>query len=100
MKNGSKECPHDSPVFTAHSMLQIICLLRKSSNISRKVFGPVVGSIMSPQPLILPYFSLYFFPESTLRTSCNVSKKISEPVVGSVGSPQTLILLYFSLYFP
>ena len=80
-------------------MLQSICLLRKSSNISKKVFGPVMGNVWSPRPLILPYFSSYFFPESTLRNSCNISRKISGPVVGSFGSPQTLILLYFSLYF-
>ena len=80
-------------------MLQSICLLRKSSNISRKVFGRVMGNHWSPQPLILPYFSLYFFPKFTFRNSCNISRKISGPVVGSVGSPQTLILPYFSLYF-
>ena len=57
MKNGSKECPHDSTVFTAHSMLQIICLIRKSSNISKKVFGPFVGSVESAQTQILPYSS-------------------------------------------
>ena len=41
-------------------------LTPKSSNISRNVSGPVVGSISSTQPCIWPYSSLYLLPNSTV----------------------------------
>jgi len=62
------------PSFTsAHHVLQPICLLRNFSNISRKVSGPVVGSVGSGQTLIWPYFSLYLFPKSTLAHKFTIS---------------------------
>ena len=56
-------------VLSPHSVLQSICLFRRSSNISRKVSGPVVGSAGSPQTLILLYFSLHFLQESNCPSS-------------------------------
>jgi len=56
------------PLFfpTPHNVFQSICLLRKSSNISRKVSGPVVGSVGFAQSQIWPYSSLYLLPNSTV----------------------------------
>ena len=94
-----EECPYSSSIFFSTQYAPVNLLTQKVLQHIQEGLGRVMGNLWSPQPLILPYFSLYFFPEFTLRNSCNISRKISGPVVGSVGSPQTLILPYFSLYF-
>lgn len=38
--------------------LQLICLLRQSFGLSRKVSGPEVGTVVPVQILIWPFFSL------------------------------------------
>ena len=53
-------------VIAPHSGLQPICLLRKSVNISRKVFGPVMSTVGAVQILIWLYSSLYLLPVSTV----------------------------------
>ena len=61
-----KQCPY-------YRLLQSICLHRKFSSISRKVSGPVVGSVVSAQSQILPYSSLYLLPKSTIAPKPIVS---------------------------
>ena len=56
-----------SPLLSSpHREHQPICLLRKSSNISRKVSEPAEGSVTSAQTQIWPYSSLYLPPKSTV----------------------------------
>jgi len=42
---------------------QLVCLLRKSSNISTKVSGPAVSAVRSAQTQIWPHSSLYLLPK-------------------------------------
>ena len=70
-------------------------LTPKSSNISRNVSGPVVGSIGSTQPCIWPYSSLYLLPKSTVVPKVHSLKVIvgiqsTTPVAAGVN---TLFLL-------
>ena len=42
------------PLSSSQNVLQTICLLRKTSNISRKVSGPAVGTVGPVQTQIFP----------------------------------------------
>ena len=56
-----------TPLLTSlHSEHQPICLLMTSSNISRNVSGPVVGTVESAQAQFWPNSSWYLLPESTI----------------------------------
>ena len=56
-----------------HSDHQSICLLRRSSNISRKFSGPAVSAVRSVKTQIWAYSSLNFLPKSTIDTRSTVS---------------------------
>ena len=62
MKNVLLSPPLSSP----HNVHQLIYLPRKSSNISRKVSGPAVGSVGSALTQIWPHSSLYLLPKSII----------------------------------
>ena len=62
MKNVLRSSPLSSP----HSEHQPIYLSRNSSNISRKVSGPAVGSVGSALTQIWPHSSLYLLPKPTI----------------------------------
>ena len=51
---------------TFNSLAHPVRLTPKSSNISRKVSGPVVGSVWSAQSQMWPYFSLYLLLKFTV----------------------------------
>ena len=50
--------------FLLYTELLPICLLRKTSNISRRVSRRGIGTVLSTQTQIWPYSSLYFLPRS------------------------------------
>ena len=88
-ENGSKKniflWPHLS---LPCSELQPICLLRKSSNISRKVSGPA-GTVESAQTGIWSYSSLYLLPKSTAAaTAKSLQSTIAPKVHNCHQSPQ------------
>ena len=93
------------PFSSPHDVLQSLCLLRKSSNISRNVSGSVVGSVGSAQIQTLPYFSLHLLPKSTivptlqnLRLIVGISS-VAPVVAGANYTPllwlQRSVLLFF-----
>ena len=49
-----------------HNEFQPICLLIKSSNISRNVSGPAMGTVWSTLTQIWPYSTLFLLPNSTI----------------------------------
>lgn len=50
--------------FLLYTELHPICLLRKTSNISRRISRPAMDIVLSSQTHIWPYSSLYFLPNS------------------------------------
>lgn len=61
-------------VFLPHSEFQLMCLIRKTSNISRKVSRPAVGTMGSAQTHTCPHSNLYLLPKSTTAPKLHTLK--------------------------
>ena len=68
----SCECP------LPYSEVQPICLLRKSSDTTRKFSRPALGTVRSAQTWIWPYSSLYLLPKSTIAPKVHSLKQLGE----------------------
>ena len=65
-ESGSENIFLSPPLKSPHSEHQPVCLLRKPSNISRKVSEPAVNTVESAPIQIWPYSSLFLLPVPTI----------------------------------
>ena len=84
--------------FLLYTELLPICLLRKTSNISRRVSRRGIGTVLSTQTQIWPYSSLYFLPKSRASSQLQgfnlLLLWLQETIFFFFGQPLCITLLF------